>query len=469
MARVLCPFCLTPHDFDKSLECTKYNHEVPSVYIKDYRKVPPMWLATVGFSRHGKTTYLAALTMMLEEIPKVIDRMYYRPLDQYSADEIRTWRQEMREGKLAEANPVGVSRPILFNVYDLPNAGSRCLVMYDVAGEIYNDLNAVAEYLPSLKQVNTTWFLVSLKDLQEDGEERSITELFNSYLSGMERMRANLQGRNLIVVYTKADALKLAKISPFKEYYQADPFQALTSADADLSTFDQFSLDDYVNEMEHISDKLRDYTRRRVRGGAAFIRQVEQSGMNLVFSLTSALGEDPDKSGHLAAEAIRYRVLDPFFWAITLERKTSSRELGLVLDASADSPSIYDGNFLPELWDMLSDQGELTTYQLGRLKIVSKPGQEPPKKTPRVPCHRLIGPVLEKLPADSYLVVLSTGRILDLSDFSRTHWRDQILLISMGDDELQSWSHTLAYREDDDPSIIVDSLMRLQETDHADI
>lgn len=466
MARVLCPFCLKPHDFQKSRKCSASNYEVPEIYVKDYRKVPPMWLATVGFSQVGKTTYLAALTMMLENIPIVI-QMHYRPIDQYSIDEIRKMRQELREGKMSGATaPTKVLRPILFNVYDLPNAGSRCLVMYDVAGEIYNSLSAVSEYLPSLKQVNTTWFLVALGDLEKDSEEKTITELFTAYLSGMENMRANMEGRNLIVIYTKADELTFTP--EIKAYLRRDPFRTLTSIDVDLSAFDDFSLTDYVSEMRHISDKLREYTERKVRGGAAFIRQVEQSGMNLVFSLTSALGETPDQSGYLPEKAIRYRVLDPFFWAITLERKTSSRQLGLVLDASADSTLIYTGSPLPELWDMLSDQGELTTYQLGRLEVASKPGQEPPKSPPRTPFYRLIGPLLEKIPADSHLAILSTGRILDLSDFAHTHWRDQILLVSMGDEEPQSWSHLLAYREDDDPSIIVDSLMRLQEKEHED-
>src|SRR5207253_1397931 len=142
MARVTCPFCLKPHDFSVSHGCTTYPNEViPDEYISEYDRVQPLWLLTVGFKQHGKTTYLAAL-----------------------------------------------------------------------------------------KLVSTTWFLISLRDLENDEKGRAITDLFNVYRSGMRKLQADLKGRTLIVIYTKAD--QVAFTPEIEEYLASDPYQGLTLPDA---------------------------------------------------------------------------------------------------------------------------------------------------------------------------------------------------------------------------------------------
>ncbi len=456
MSRIICPFCLKPHDFRSSLECSEYSEQVPAVYVNEYNRVPPMWLATVGFSQHGKTTYLAALTLMLKKgLPYVLPGVYYRPLDQYTVDEIRKMQSEAKFGKLPDSNKTGVSRPLLFSVYNLPECGSRCLVMYDVAGEVYDSLGDISKYIPSIKEVNTTWFLVSLSDLEGDEQGKTIDELFYPYLSGMEEMRVDLNNRNLIVIYTKAD--KLTFTPAIKSYLRHDPFQGLTRPDMDVTKLPPFSFHEYVEEMQTISEQLEEYT-RRIPGGIAFINMVRAKGMNLVFSLTSALGQD-SIDGRLQENANRYRVLDPFLWAITLETPTSTKPVGLILDASRKSRSVYDKTLLLQVWDSLSDHGALTTYCLGQKTAVSQPGQQPPVSPPSVPRHRLIGPILENASPDTRFIVITTGHILDLADFYNTAWRDHLLLVTMGEDHQQDWPNVLVYRNGDDPMALVDALL----------
>lgn len=462
MARVICPFCLKAHDFRTSPKCEDRNAEVPAVYINDYGRVPPLWLVTIGFSRHGKSCYLAYLTRTLEEISNVWDGVYYRPLDQYTFDAIQKIRRDADSGTQPDKTPRDIPRPLLFSVYNMPRAGSRCLVMYDVAGEIYDSLSDVKNFVVSTKHVTTTWFLVSLPDLEKDSQGKTITDLFSVYLSSMEKMNADLRGRNLIVIYTKGDKFP-PRDNKIRDYLTRDPLRGLANPEVSWERPHTLLLDTYVEEMREISDELEDYTRKRVRGGAAFINMVRANGMKLAFSVVSALGSDPDPSNRLPFTPVPSRVIDPFLWAITLERGWKSTGLSMVLDASPGSDSIYSANLPVELADALSNHGELTTYFLGQAKPVSTPGQEQPKELPRIARPRLIGPVLKKMEPGARCMVISKGPIIDLDDYARTSWRDRVLLVTLDETYSPDWANTIQCRPNDDPVVLVKRLMELKQ------
>lgn len=468
MARVICPFCLKPHDFTTVLTCPdlpQLNLETPPVYVKEYSRVPPLWLVTVGFSRHGKSCYLNALTLLLEEISKVWGGVYYRPLDQFTFDNIRRIRRDAQSGAQPDKTSVDkITRPMLLSVYNLPHTGSRCLVMYDVAGEVYDSLSDTKGYATSIKQVTTTWFLVSLSDLDStDSDQRgkTITDLFTVYLAGMERMRTDLHGRNLIVVYTKGDKFPQRE-REIRNYLMTDPLKGLLSPEAAEGALPQINLEDYMSEMQSISDKLEEYTLMRVKGGAAFINMVRANGMNLVFSVVSALGGDPDKTSR-QTEFIPtpMRVIDPFLWAITRDSTTTEKALTLALDASHQSEPIYSSKLPSRVADHLTGYGALTTHYLGQLKPASQLGQAPPAVPPRTARPRLIGPILESVPPGTRLLVITNGPILDLADFRRGPWRDQIVVASLGEEPLQDWPNAIACRPEDDPMLLADALLRL--------
>jgi uncharacterized caspase-like protein len=50
---------------------------------------------------------------------------------------------------------------------------------------------------------------------------------------------------------------------------------------------------------------------------------VKESGMNLFFCVTSALGQSPGPNQHLSAEPLHHRVLDPLLWTLVLDQRPS--------------------------------------------------------------------------------------------------------------------------------------------------
>lgn len=457
MARVICPFCLQPHETGVAprFKCPRSNEVLPAAYIEQYERVPPLWLATVGFAEHGKTTYLAALTLTLDHISNLWPKSYCRSLDQYTLEARRGWMRAARLGERHGATSVRAPRPLLINVTDLPERGNRCLVMYDVAGEIYQRLEEEDGYLAALRYVSTTWFFVSLDDL--DAQDHTLSELFTVYLAGLENMRADLTDRNLIVVYTKGDRLQHPAI---RAYLQDDPLQRLTHPDGMGGAPGGFNLTDYYSAMEAMSETLREHTLRRVPGGRAFVNMVESHGMRLTFSVTSALGGDPDRGAELREDVRRFRILDPFLWAVRLERPLTTRQLTLIVDAS-DSQGVAGEAVVGELWAQLNSAGDVTSYRLGAERSIALPGQKPALGKLGPPRPRLAGPILERLPATGRAIIVSAGPVLDLEDYQGGPWQERLLLVGLEEAPAQEWKHTLVYRADEGTSALVAALLKL--------
>jgi hypothetical protein len=470
MAQPKCPFCLGRHDFKKSSVCPEYKLEVPATYINEYDRVPPLWLMTLGFTKHGKTCYLAALTMMLENVNRVWPETAQNYPDQYTFDMVRETRRQAQTGdQPAATQRQPVLRPLLIPMYDVPNVGSQCLVLYDTPGELFENLQSAEDmnYIRPLKEVRNIWFLISLWDLQRESSRR-ISDLFTIYLSGMQLLKWPLTGRNLIVVYTKADKVREELPQRVEEYLLNDPFRDITNYSPEVMVPDMadFSLKNYIQEMQAISTELEDFTRRRIPGGGAFIGLARRHEMGLFFTVTSALGSAPDGNRQWT-DATRYRVLDPYLWALYLNKPTASQSIKLVLDGAKDSDQVYDFA-LGGLVERLSELGEVTTHYLGQQARVSVAGQAPPSKKPAKPRVRLIGPLLERTEPKTKVVAVVGGPIRDLEDFNASTWRDRLLLIAVGDEPYQDWPNTITVRsKDGDLEAVYEECKRLLQTQPA--
>lgn len=472
MSQPKCPFCLSIHDFSNLSEpcfCAQHpnepDFEVPVKYISEYNRVPPLWLMTVGFRSHGKTCYLAALTMILENLGKAIPGATVSYLDLYTRKSIQDIRhQAMVSYELPDHTPSGPPpRPMLIQAYDLPEVGSNTLVLYDTPGEMFESVQIPQEreYLQHLNQVKNIWFLISLKDLAEMPDKR-IDDLLNFYLNGMQRLRVPVANRNLIVVYTKADEIVSTPtfnlpISIVDYLQKDDPFQTLTNLNIQASPVLDFSFSRYVAKMQETSDALQDFTRQNVPGGANFIDLVKKNNLGLYFSIVSALGTS-GRDKRLQVEAVRYRVIDPYFWALYLNRPESNRAIRLVLDASSQSPSIYSRQ-IREFAEDLCSLGEVTSYYLGQTHSASRANQAPPGAPPKSNRPRLIGPILSQTDPNTSVIVITAGAVHDLDDYART-WGERLFLVSVGEEEYQNWPNSVVLREGDPLDVVLTEFRR---------
>ena len=120
MAYVKCPFCLNMHNITAAsgYECPECNEHLPDEYVETYQDMHPIWLAMVGFPQHGKTTYLAALTLMLEDISRVWAKAFSHYLDDdYTRPKVIQMRQEVEKGRTKEptqpAEPDAKHKPLM--------------------------------------------------------------------------------------------------------------------------------------------------------------------------------------------------------------------------------------------------------------------------------------------------------------------------------------------------------------------
>jgi hypothetical protein len=482
---------------------------VPRSYIDNYERSKPLWLATIGFSGHGKTSYLGSLSLLLDNADKFWKNSSVRYLDPYTTENIqdahkiiydrkvfektRKWGESNSETGNQVKKATNPPRPLLIKINAVPEFDSRCLVLYDAAGEYFETLTGIPDaisqssYIKSLKAVRTIWFMVSLPDLAspENRRSKSLRDLFDSYITGMERMGWDTKGRNLIVVYTKADKLKNVEHVPsvIRNYLFEDKYGPLVGKInyADPNTFyqgverEKFDMNEYISKMEFISKELEEYT-KNLAGGSAFLNLAEDYGLKVYFTITSALGTDL-QDGEAITNFTSYRVLDPLLWALKLDAEPPiPTTIKIILDTNypafetenkgASNP-VYSLPFeflMPEL-GKIGD--EVITYYLGRNKSCAPSGQKPPAVAPKQKYPRLLRPLLSDLESNTLALIFTNGQIEDLDDFFDIEsglydkWKNRLFVVSLSKKYESPWRWTVDFNPRDQPDIIINQFRRM--------
>ncbi len=474
-----CPFCLREHDFNQSLKCPNNKlREVPIDFVRNYDQVDTLWLMTIGFKGHGKTCYLAALTLVLENITPAWPDTSALYMDEYTQSRVQEMRRIAEQGDTPAPSLIeNPPQPMLIQLANLPGEKNSCLVMFDTPGELFDKVSIaklpderkgdfspqnIAEYMHFLRSIKNIWFLVSVEDLDINRESR-IDDLLGTYIERMRRLGESLAGRNLIVIYTKGDKF-LTENSPYSlpasvaDYMRRDPYLVITDPRQPYDGPIGFSMDGYFDEMKRISNELQEYT-RRIPGGAAFIAQAKMQGMGIYFTCTSALGNDPSGGKMMTLDRQRLRILDPFLWSIRLNKIVDEpRKINLVLDAAVGSEAVFRKG-IQEYAAALQGMGTITVYFLGRATPASRYNQAPPVKPPSTRRPRLIGPILEAIPPGTPIIVWTAGQILDLEEYKQ-NWGQHLLHISIGDEDWQNWPKSLVYREHDTVDVVINETRR---------
>ena len=459
-----CPFCLR---LLGTCDCP-----VPNGFARQCRQAPPLWTIVAGFSSHGKTVYLSALTLMLDHLGHLMDRFYLKPLDERTRDVVRNMRRLAKAGEVAEATQPGIPEPLLFQLSNVPlwnanSPSSRTLILYDAAGEMFTEAEQLEELHPAAQIATNVWFLVSLKDFAKSDANFTLYDLVNAYVSLLDNRRKSLRNRRVCIVYTKADDLdkNKMKIPPeVRQYLANDPFKELTSGTPPSHT--DFSLQDYLREAEQVSDTLLEWTANSgvVPGGRNFVNwSRDHPEVDLKFCITSALGYEPyPELGNPFEGNIRYRVLDPFFWMLA-ENSTprTVNQFRLVLDASPKSEELNNDGTLGKLWESLSEFGDTQTHYLGHVRPIAQRGQRPAEGPPRRKHLRLLGPILDDLASGERVIVVANGPFEDREDFVGDAVEQRVLTVVQQEELDDIWEHVWVMRDGDDTFDIVQHLLNL--------
>jgi len=310
------------------------------MFVEDYRIYPPVVVSAVGFSGHGKTTFLASLFNIMERIASILPRFSTLALDEESLDIVNQNRAMLIQGELPASTPKNFPRPTIVRAGMIPRYGKRHLLFYDASGEAFERPTELVQYASFVKHSETVMFLVSLKDLEEpktemsEGAKRSVHNLLQVYIQGIRKLGGYPQKQHLVIVYTKADELRewlvpenalegeermpsqigeegLRKLKkrPMKTDW-SDIWEYLVSDNLEETA----NLRKYISQMKRISKRLREFTEWELNVHN-FLNLSEESFKSIEFSIISALGAKPVGS-QLHVSATPRRVIDPLLWMV---------------------------------------------------------------------------------------------------------------------------------------------------------
>lgn len=458
MSRIACPYCCTIQTFPDSNICNKCGNAVPEKYIRAARMTPPVYLAVVGMSSHGKTTYIHSLTHAMDNLGKIVRGSFLDALDDKTIDELRKIRGQISTQtkttatapRSNEENLLVPQEPMVFSLKSFMTMDRNSLVIYDIAGESFSNRADIQQYADPLKLAYTIWFMVSLYDLEHPSEKMTdrygtIADLFNIYIAGMERVGANPRGRKLHVVYTKADKLTNRLNPDIRDYIRSDAYSNLADKSPQELRDKPFNVDNYFYQLEQMSARLREFTEDEVPGGIQFVNMVEDYGMELSFSINTAIGRDHTPNNQMI-DYEAYRVLDPLVWALKENvelgpqavdkvgpKAGKEKEIILILDTGQSSLTKIYGqqmNLPSHFFTALSDLGEVKTYHLGTITTLLQPGREPLNASPTKETLPFIGPILDQVGEDSQILLLTCRTVEDMLDFHTPDWHQRMAVVT---------------------------------------
>ena len=478
--QITCPQCLA-HLSEVMEVCPACGLTLPSDYCRICSEAPPLPIVAIGFTHHGKSHSLATCLLAIDELTTLLPNVSYRPLGEHTSKSLGLWRSaERARRKLAPTPPIRPDQlgsnvpaqgaiepsrePLIFSVSGF--YAPRTLLIYDMPGQSFETYQKGHLTLPALRLAQTVWFVVSGYDLENprDGmndESKLLADLFGTYSQAMKSLGASLEGRNAVIVLTKGDKLgatrataKVGGTDWIKEYLDTDPCAP------DYRGIETFSPEAYDQPLHDMSDRLEKFC-ARLPTAQNLINLLREHKMNVHFCVTASLGADASEEHDTKVPGgwKRQRSLDPLIWTLTLEKeRVEANSLHLILDGGADAEPAYashGGAPLPEaLWQVLTRQREVSVWLLGQSGPAAAPRMPPPSAPPARPRPRLIGPLLESLPAGARAVAVTHGVIPDLQDFRGTEWNGRLLLVCTSDQEavMNQWDrpHTVVFRSEAD-------------------
>lgn len=334
---LICPRCLVELEIDQrhlEISCPNCFFQIPGTYVANFTSAPPFFIQVFGWTNHGKTIYLDALRLILSEMHDVWDSYVYQPIN-----EIAKWReQEIHEERRYGVPASSTHRRFLQQndanlvlIDNLPRWGSRTLVVMDHAGEFFHGFDIPVDEMPYLTGVPITFMMISLPMLLSDAEFGNLTSsridwLLNIYISALlsKGIDFTKNPRKLVVIFTLGDMVQILP-DPIKDYLLSDKLSTPSISARNPNTSLKY-MSDYLHEMNNISNQIERLLltqRNFVPGGANFVNLAKKYGIEVKYSIVSALGRDISDEDR-GLEIAPKRVLDPLFWGLEFEKQLNS-------------------------------------------------------------------------------------------------------------------------------------------------
>lgn len=324
--KVECPFCRNNVEID-ARKCGSCHSDVPRIYSENFKRAAPVSVPLVGGSNHGKTVFLFGLVHTLSELshPKIWDKFNTRPANPFTENltiEINKAKAENR--KPFPTNPGERERDwrmepteagiMLLN--SMPLWGSRTLVLRDVGGELYEEFVFHESQREFCQKSPCAIMVLDPTDLTRS-PEFAMNTMLNRYINSLEEsgIKVEKEARKIVIVISKADALRDSLPPHLTEYVESDPIRDIVDkggANTTLTLNNPASMHEYVRGgLVTLDEHLRNWV-CTLRGGNELIALANQYGIQLRFTLTSAWGDDPDQITRMQPK----RVIDPFLWLL---------------------------------------------------------------------------------------------------------------------------------------------------------
>ncbi len=326
--RLFCPHCWRMTDLcvDEE-ECSECHERLPIQYLRAPEDLRPLAIQAMGWTGHGKSAYLAAMTYALNRASLLWPRFTCAPANDRTQKFVVSANRQIEKGELPPKTLSGDVESRILLARGMGVWGNRLLTFRDSAGEVFDSMEIAGSQERFVLAAPTIWMFVSLADLSS-GDGRTPDMLMTGLTDTLDRRSPTPGSRSVILVITKADLLRRKLPRKVLKYLKSDRLWLRLRPGSYRRTageLDRGDLASHQREMVEIDQEIRDWLTRDANIHN-LVLDAERAGLQLRFSILSATGGAPSKSNKLPRAWDASRVLDPLLWAIQLDQTSGGVE-----------------------------------------------------------------------------------------------------------------------------------------------
>jgi hypothetical protein len=360
----LCPSCFEMVEIDsvfpaevteKSVASTVHFYQcsnpacrevIPSRYVRDYGEYPPLVFSLVGFSGHGKTTYLNSLLLEFDRIGSepAWRGFSWMPIDERRmADAQRKIRELLQQRHVPALTRQVFAEPLIVQLNGVPEVGRCQLLLCDTRGEVFTRVPDTREGAFYAARGEVVVWLLSLfdpifPDDQDPAHDEQIqpwalgrldpVSFIGAYAQAAMELNRDPKEQSLLVVLTKADMMIGAvrgsageglpeRLRRTRSARRPIPKRVKKYILGDTESWDMGALRHMSRSLERWLENDTPYRN--------FVRLARKEFRHVRYCVVSSLGASPDKEGKLPIAPAGRGVFAPLLWAGSLQQRAMAR------------------------------------------------------------------------------------------------------------------------------------------------